>query len=408
MFSFAFGAVSKFLALGVLVRNIYLFGWKSGVEHNHHHQDYCRDLFGVTGSLYVSTGLRIRLEEIPHAKSGNPATTAIEKYNQELKTGKFLLEDCQEAYELEDREDIELAYEKICRIIKKLDKSKDDLTEEMLGEEDTIDKKEEIHPIREMCKKLKGKLDWFDDQESRQKQKKEIELQRQIMEEETRIGLGKEKEMEEMKIRQQKREEEWCRKKLELEAEAVAKRRHEEKVKVQSVKLQKYTITPFKGEYKDWLRFWNQFMVEVDGSGISEISKFNYLLKLITGKPREDILGLPHTSNGYEEAKRILEQTYGRDIKIHKTLIKELENLPYITSAHKLTEIHNFHNHLARIIRTLVTMKKLVTAQSFVYTLMDKLGPAKEALVQKNDEWEEWKLEELVENLRKCINRNPL
>eukprot|EP00794_Sanderia_malayensis_P010114 gene10114-11147_t len=340
----------------------------------------------------------------------------MEKYNQELKTGKFMLEDCQEAYELEDREDIELAYEKICRIIKKLDKSKDDVTEEMLGEEDTIDQvrqwnrmqKEEIHPIREMRKKLKGKLDWFDDQESRQKQKKEIELQRQIMEEQTRITLGKEKEMEEMKIRQQEREEEWCRKKLELEAEAVAKRRHEEKVKAQSVKLQKYTITPFKGEYKDWLRFWNQFTVEVDGSGISEISKFNYLLELVTGKPREDILGLPHTSDGYEEAKRILEQTYGRDIKIHKTLIKELENLPYITSAHKLTEIHNFYNHLARIIRTLVTMKKLETAQSFVYTLMDKLGPVKEALVQKNDEWEEWKLEELVENLRKYIDRNPL
>ncbi len=44
----------------------------------------------------------------------------------------------------------------------------------------------------------------------------------------------------------------------------------------QSVKLQKYTITPFYGDYKDWLRFWNQFtMVEVDGSSIAEISKFN-------------------------------------------------------------------------------------------------------------------------------------
>lgn len=40
----------------------------------------------------------------------------------------------------------------------------------------------------------------------------------------------------------------------------------------QSVKLQKYTITPFSGDYKDWLRFWNQFTVEVDGSSISNIS----------------------------------------------------------------------------------------------------------------------------------------
>ena len=40
-------------------------------------------------------------------------------------------------------------------------------------------------------------------------------------------------------------------------------------------------ITPFSGHYKDWLRFWNQFTVEVDGAAISEISKFNYLLELV-------------------------------------------------------------------------------------------------------------------------------
>ena len=50
----------------------------------------------------------------------------------------------------------------------------------------------------------------------------------------------------------------------------------------QSVKLQKYTITLFSGDYKDWLRFWNQFTVEVDGAAISEISKFNYLLVCYT------------------------------------------------------------------------------------------------------------------------------
>ena len=90
------------------------------------------------------------------------------------------------------------------------------------------------------------------------------------------------------------------------------------------MKLQKYTITPFKGEYKDWLRFWNQFTVEVDGSGISNISKFNYLLELVSGKPNDEILGLPYTEDGYNEAKRNLERNYRKDIKINKALIKEL------------------------------------------------------------------------------------
>ncbi len=171
----------------------------------------------------------------------------------------------------------------------------------------------------------------------------------------------------------------------------------------QSVKLQKYAITPFYEDYKDWLRFWNQFMVEVDGSGIAEISKFNYLLELVKGKPKEDILGLPHSVDGYKEAKRILEQTYGKEAKVHKALIKELEGLPTITSIHKISNIHEFYNKLVRVVRTLVTMKKLETAQSCVYTLMDKLGPVREILVQKDDKWEEWGLEELTENLRRYV-----
>ena len=59
-------------------------------------------------------------------------------------------------------------------------------------------------------------------------------------------------------------------------------------------------------------------------------------------------------------------------------------------------------------VRTLATMKKLEGAQSYVYSIMDKLGPIREAMAQKDDDWKKWGLEELVENLRKYTNRNPL
>ena len=36
----------------------------------------------------------------------------------------------------------------------------------------------------------------------------------------------------------------------------------------QTVKLQKYTITPFEGHCKHQIRFWNQFTVKIDGSKI--------------------------------------------------------------------------------------------------------------------------------------------
>ena len=338
------------------------------------------------------------------------------KYSKELAAAKIMLEDIEEALESEEKEDIEHGYERINEIIKKLESSKDHTTELMLSEEKTIEEvrewnrkqKEEIKEFRDLRKKLKQELEKFVEKEKEQKQAVELEHQQNIRTQQERIDREREQKIEEARIRDQQREEEWYRKKLEMELEITKKKTEEIQVKQQSVKLQKYTITPFKGEYKDWLRFWNQFMVEVDGSSISEISKFNYLLELVTGKPKEDILGLPHSEDGYLEAKRILEKTYGKDIKIHKALIKELEGLDTISSVHRVKEIHDYYNKLSRIVRTLVTMKKLDTAQSFVYSLMDKLGPVKEALIQKDDDWENWNLEELVENLEKYIDRHPL
>ena len=122
--------------------------------------------------------------------------------------------------------------------------------------------------------------------QSEKKLQLEIDTQR-------KIRMIKEKEEEPMLMQRQQMEEEWLEKiaELRLVRESISA---PASVKPQSVELQKYRITPFKGDYKDWIRFWNQFSVEVDGSAISKISKFNYLLQLVKGKPREDILGLPH------------------------------------------------------------------------------------------------------------------
>ena len=52
-------------------------------------------------------------------------------------------------------------------------------------------------------------------------------------------------------------------------------------------------------------------------------------------------------------------------------------------------------------------MKKLEGAQSYVYCIMDILGPIREAMAQKDDDWEKWGLEELVENLRSTQTETP-
>jgi len=102
-----------------------------------------------------------------------------------------------------------------------------------------------------------------------------------------------------------KREEDWFKKKVELEMMLEEKGAEHEMSKPQAVKLQKYTIATFKGDCKDWVGFWNQFVVEVDTSKISEISNVQLSVR------QNCILGLPHTAEGYLGAKKILEMTQG-------------------------------------------------------------------------------------------------
>ena len=113
------------------------------------------------------------------------------------------------------------------------------------------------------------------------------------------------------------------------------------------------------------------------------------MLELVEGEPRSQILGLPHTVEGYEEAKRILELTYGKNITVVKALIKDLETLLNITSLTKVKEIHKSYYQLSRTVRAINTMKKLQSAENYVYSIMDRLEPVREVLVQKDDDWGE-------------------
>lgn len=99
-----------------------------------------------------------------------------------------------------------------------------------------------------------------------------------------------------------------------------------------SVKLQKYAVTKLCGDFKDWLSFWNQLAGQVDGSTLKEISNFSSLRELVEGQPIGNMVRLSYTAEGYKEAKKILEGSYGKEIKTQKVVITKLANLPEIMS----------------------------------------------------------------------------
>ena len=344
---------------------------------------------------------------------------AMERHEKILKFAKMDLKEITDEMDDQDIEDNEILLERVGELIKRIEasinKTKDVLLEEdrPLGEIAAWSRtqKEQLKAFRDARKALKGKKLEAEKEEGTRQVQKEIEKHQRINNELAKERIKEQKEIEAATLRKIQLEKEWLEQKIQLQKEvkdmSTVQMASPSPI-AQSVKLQRYTITPFYGEYKDWLRFWNQFTVEVDGSSISEISKFHYLLELTKGKPREDILGLPHTIEGYNQAKEILLSTYGKDIKVHKAMIKEIEGLHHITNIQKTASIHDFYNKLSRVVRTLATMKKLDSAQCTVYTLLDKLGPVREIIAQGDDNWEEWKLEQLTQNLRKYVDRNPV
>ena len=175
-----------------------------------------------------------------------------------------------------------------------------------------------------------------------------------------------------------------------------------------NVKLQKLSISPYYGDTVDYLRFSAQFNTEIDQTGLDEVTKLNYLLSLTKGKPRDEISGLPHNAEGYQEAKRILEQKYGKDSVVFKTLVLELEKLPSIRNLYQKNDINEFSRHFSKIVRTLKTMGKLSSVEGNVHSVFSKLGPLRECLAAASDDWENWSLSQLAEKLENYVDRNNL
>ena len=78
-------------------------------------------------------------------------------------------------------------------------------------------------------------------------------------------------------------------------------------------KLPKRTITKFNGSHTDWLRFWNIYEAAIDRCrDMAAVTNFAYLKDLLEPKVRAGIDGLPFSSEGYERAKNILRNKYGK------------------------------------------------------------------------------------------------
>ena len=91
--------------------------------------------------------------------------------------------------------------------------------------------------------------------------------------------------------------------------------------------LPKLELPTFSGDVTKWPSFWDQFSAVIDGSDLPEVSKFVYLLSLLTAEAKLSVKGLTISAAHYQIAKDILVQRYGRKERIIFTHVQQLRNI---------------------------------------------------------------------------------
>ncbi len=142
----------------------------------------------------------------------------------------------------------------------------------------------------------------------------------------------------------------------------------------------------------DWPRFWGQFTETVDKAHIAAINKFTYLCGFLGPNVKHRVEALPFTVEGYNRAKSILADQYGKNSQIVKAYIKEIMNLPHISGANP-KKIAEFSENLV---------------QGNVSMTLDKLPAIRGDLVRDDPDWENWDFVKLAEAIKQWTKRNPV
>ena len=147
-------------------------------------------------------------------------------------------------------------------------------------------------------------------------------------------------------------------------------------------KLPKLVITKFDGSHMDWPRFWGQFSENIDKTSVAPITKFTYLLELFTPQVTRTIEALRFTAEGYNHAKSILKEKFGKALEIIKAYMKEIFELPIMTGTNPKA-ISDFSEKLTYCVQALQTLNKLEQVNGVTLMTLDKLPGIRGDLVHR-------------------------
>ena len=214
-------------------------------------------------------------------------------------------------------------------------------------------------------------------------------------------------EQEELAAEKHKNDMKHERELWEQKVEFEKKRDKEKATQNKSMTTAAEIITPFNGRIEEWLPFWGKFSSEIDDTNLNSLTKFDYLKELLDKSVKTDIDGLPFTEDGYANAKAILEAEYGQPTKIVNAYMKTIMELPVITGTSP-KKVKEFYKQLRFSVQSLETLGRLGDVKGNMRATLDKLKGTKADLVHGNDGWKDWNFKELLKELKRWTDINPV
>ena len=164
-------------------------------------------------------------------------------------------------------------------------------------------------------------------------------------------------------------------------------------------KLPKLTLERFKGDVTTFQSFWEQFNSTIhENPSIPRTDKFKHLKALLEGPAARVIQGLTLTAANYDQARKLLEDRYGKTQVIISAHMDNLLKLNPCTS-HQPQQLRYLYDQIQVQIRGLESLD--VTTESYgqllIPIIMSKLPNEIRLQISGNTDKKKWKTQELLE-----------
>ncbi|XP_011702046.1 PREDICTED: uncharacterized protein LOC105458438 [Wasmannia auropunctata] len=138
-------------------------------------------------------------------------------------------------------------------------------------------------------------------------------------------------------------------------------------------KLPEIKLPEFNGDYTKWLFFKDSFETTIHADNtLTAVQKHQYLVGVLQGEARSVIEGFKISSENYENAWKLLKDTYDNSMIIMQSHLDDLLNLPEITKEDKSDSLRKFIWHIQTHVAALKNLGLPVDAWDAILMHMAK------------------------------------